>query len=102
MKLSNEIIKALEEKGFKRWTKEGRNGIMDRLYINATKLGLELTYYKTGNISGAWFNGERLSNCQGRRWQAAKTWIDIETGEVHSDVDDLQDAAQELLDEAVA
>lgn len=95
MKLNEKNIAAIEAKGFKRWTKNG----MDRLYINATEIGLELTYYKTGNISGAWFNGELLSNRQGYAYKAAKTYIDIETGTVHSDVEALQEAAQAALDE---
>lgn len=93
MTLTEKTIAALEAKGFNRWTK----GNMDRLYINATHLGLELTYYKTGNISSAYMNGERISNAQGYRYKAAKTYIDIQTGEVHSDRDDLKEAAQELL-----
>lgn len=37
-------IKALEDMGFKRWQK----GTMDRLYINASTLGLVCEYYRTG------------------------------------------------------
>ena len=80
-RLSEERIAELEEKGFKRWTK----GNMDRLYINAAQLGLDCDYYKTGNISGAEFQGERISNCEARRMKAAKTYIDINTGKARSD-----------------
>ena len=90
--LTDERISALEEKGFKRWTK----GTIDRLYINATMLGLECDYYHTGNISGAWFKGERISNSQGYRYKAAKTYIDIKTGRIHSQYDALADAAAEI------
>lgn len=92
--LNEAIIKALEDKGFKRWTK----GTMDRMYINASTLGLECTYYNTGNIKSAEFRGERLSNADGRRYKAAKTYIDITTGAVHSDIQALKDAVQEILD----
>lgn len=85
-------INELTEKGFSRWTK----GNMDRLYINAAQLGLVCEYYKTGNISYAEFNGERVSNCEARRMKAAKTFIDIKTGHVHSDSITLKDAATEL------
>ena len=98
MKLNDKIIAALEKKGFNRWTK----GNMDRLYINASMLGLELTYYKTGNVSGAWFNGEEISNTRGREYKEAKTYINIETGAVISSVSTLKDAAQELLEKTIA
>lgn len=66
-------IEELETLGFKRWQKNG----MDRMYINADKLGLELGYYKTGNVSWAHFCGEHISNAEGRRLDAAKTYIDL-------------------------
>lgn len=94
--LNEKIIKALEAKGFNRWTK----GNYDRLYINAKELGLECTYYKTGNISSAYFNGEQISNSQGYRYKAAKTYIDVNTGKVRSDYPTLQDSAEHLLNEA--
>lgn len=91
--LNENTIKALEEKGFKRWQK----GSLDRLYVNATMLGLECSYYKTGNISGATFCEERISNCEARRMKAAKTYINVETGKVHSDNYTLQNRAEEIL-----
>ena len=92
MKLDEAKVKELEQLGFKRWTK----GNMDRLYINATQLGLDCEYYKTGNISGADFKGERISNSEARRMKAAKTYIDIQTGRVLSDNETLKLAAQKL------
>lgn len=96
--LNDKIIAALEARGFKRWTK----GTMDRLYVNARELGLKLKYYNTGNVSDATFRGEQLSNSQGRRYKAAKTYIDVVTGEIVGEYDDLIEAAQELYDQAVA
>lgn len=92
--LSEAKINELTDKGFNRWTK----GNLDRLYINAAQLGLVCTYYKTGNISGAEFNGESISNCQARRYKAAKTFIDIKTERVHSDYPILAEAARKLAD----
>lgn len=92
MKITEERIAELEAKGFKRWTK----GSLDRLYINAAQLGLIVTLYKTGNIHTAEFNGVSISNSQARRFKAAKTFIDVETGKVYSDSDDLAQAAQKL------
>lgn len=96
--LNEKMIAALENKGFNRWTK----GTMDRLYIYATKLGLELTYYKTGNIRSAYLNGESISNSRGYNYKSAKTYIDIATGKVFSTMSDLKDAAQEILDSVSA
>ena len=80
MALTDTQIAALERKGFKRWQKND----MDRLYINATRLGLELTFYKTGNVSSAQFNGEWISNSRGRGLRDCKTYIDVADGSVHS------------------
>lgn len=90
--LNEAKINELTDKGFNRWTK----GNIDRLYINAAQLGLECDYYKTGNISAAYFNGERISNSQGYRYKAAKTYIDVKTGRVHSNIPALEEAATAL------
>ena len=92
--ISNEIISKLEEKGFKRWQK----GINDRLYINAGQIGLTCTYYHTGNIHRAEFSGMSISNCEARRMKAARTYIDVTTGRVHSDNDTLQRAVERILE----
>ena len=96
--LNETTITALIAKGFSRWTKNGK----DRLYINARDLGLTCTYYKTGNIHTAEINGEYVSNSEARRMQYAKTYIDIATGEVVSDNDTLQAAAEAILTETIA
>ena len=91
--LSDKVIAELEKQGFNRWTK----GAMDRLYVNASMLGLDCTYYNTGNISSADFCGEHISNSQARKMKAAKTYIDIKTGKAHSDSYTLECKAEELL-----
>jgi hypothetical protein len=90
--LNENRIVELENLGFSRWTK----GNLDRMYINAAQLGLVCSYYKTGNISSAEFQGESISNCQARRYKAAKTFIDIKTERVFSDQPALKIAAAEL------
>ena len=92
--LNEQTIKALEAKGFKRWTK----GNYDRLYINAEALGLECEYYKTGNISSSSFKGERISHSQAYRYKAAKTYIDVATGNLLGTSPTLKEAAQEIVD----
>lgn len=88
-----EKIQALEAMGFKRWQK----GSFDRLYINAGALGLVCSYYKTGNISDAHFNGEQISHGEARRMRASKTFLDIKTWIVYSGNDSLKEAAEELV-----
>jgi hypothetical protein len=90
--ITEERVNELLEKGFKRWTK----GNMDRLYINAGQLGLVCQYYKSGNIRSAEFNGQSISNCEARRLQASKTFIDIKTGLIYSDNFTLEQAARKL------
>ena len=92
MALTEERINELVKMGFTRWTK----GNYDRLYINASTLGLDCTYYKTGNISGATFGDHSISNAEARRMKAAKTYIDVKTGKAHSDNYTLLKAAEQL------
>ena len=97
MKLTEEQITKLEEKGFKRWQKPG----IDRLYINASTLGLECDYYNTGNIKYAEFCGEHISNCHARKLKAAKTYINVETGKLFGTEQLLINKAQEIIDEVI-
>ena len=102
--MNEKMIAKLEAKGFNRWTKETSRGTIDRLYLNATACGLEVTYYNTGNVSSAHFDGERISNAEGRRMLSQKTYIDLKDDSIHSDYwnDTFKDIAQNLIDEATA
>ena len=91
--MTDESIEKYEQAGFKRWTKNQ----MDRLYVNANVLGLECTYYKTGNVHSANFNGEDISNSEAYRMKAAKTYIDIKDGKLHADRKDFEEAAEALI-----
>lgn len=93
--MTEQRIAELEAKGFKRWTK----GNIDRLYINATQLGLVCTYYKTGNISSAEFRGETISNSKASKMKNAKTFVDVKTGNVYSDNEWLKEVAEDLIAE---
>lgn len=92
MKITEEKINELAEKGFKRWTK----GSMDRLYVNPGVLGLAYTTYKTGNISWACLGGKEISNSDGRRLRDAKTYVDLVKGLIVSDDARLAHLAAEL------
>lgn len=79
------IIEALTKK-FGRWTKTGSNGkTYDRIYFNATDLGLEIGRYNTGNISYAKIDGERISNCEARRILGSKAYFDLTDNTLHMD-----------------
>ncbi|NME19034.1 LPD38 domain-containing protein [Megasphaera elsdenii] len=100
---TDDEIKTLTDRGFNRWTKKSPNGkVMDRLYIDPEYLGLELTRYKSGNISSAKFNGETISNSEARRIEGTKCYVDIATKEVVCDREDLKQAAQEVIDDALS
>ena len=100
---TDDEIKTLTDRGFTRWTKKLPNGkVIDRLYINPEYLGLELTRYKSGNISSAKFNGETISSSEARRIEGTKCYVDVATKEVVCDRDDLKQAAQEVVDDALS
>ena len=92
--MTAEQIAKYESLGFKRWTKAG----FDRLYINASQLGLECDYYHTGNVRNATFNGRDISNCEARRMKEAKSYIDIRTGKAHSDNETLLRTIEEIME----
>lgn len=96
--MSDKMIDKLTTKGFNRWTK----GNMDRMYINASQLGLACSYHTTGSIKNATFCGTGISNCEARRLKADKCYIDLKTGAITANSSRLKDAAQALIDEAAA
>lgn len=75
---------ALTAIGGSRWQRSG----MDRVYFNnwAAFAGLELSYYDTGNISGATWQGELVSNSQGYKLATSidKLWFDVTDGRFHA------------------
>lgn len=90
--ITSSMIETMESRGFKRWTKAGK----DRMYINATNLGLVYTTYKTGNISSARFGEDEISNAEARRMLSSKTYVDLVQGVIVSDNATLANAAAEL------
>ncbi|GAA2640031.1 hypothetical protein [Streptomyces axinellae] len=69
--------------GGNRWQKNGK----DRVYINdwAEFAGIETNRYGTGNISSAFYQGERISNRQAGLLlgSISKVWFDAADGKVH-------------------
>lgn len=70
--LTEKQVKALESKGYNRWTTD--DGEHDRLYLNVYKHSGMLHY-------GKW-NGEEIFPAEQRAIKAIKVWIDVKTGEV--------------------
>ena len=87
-----ETISALENAGFKRW----RKGSYDRLYISAGKLGLKM------DEEGTSFMGDPIDDKEGQRMRAAKTYMDVHTGEVFSGNDMLEAAASALISKVLS
>lgn len=80
MKMTETMIKKLEAKGFKRWTK----GEHDRLYANVEDFGLELHHYNSGNISSATLNGEKISNSYGAEIKRnTSIYLNVNDGELY-------------------
>lgn len=86
-------VEELTSLGFKRWQKNG----MDRMYINASDLGLECNLYKSGNVSSATFKGESISNSMGNALRYAKTYIDLVHHIIVSDSATLAAAVADLI-----
>lgn len=78
-----DMEEALTKIGGRLWEKGG----MRRIYFNDLEqwMGLTISRYNTGNISGARINGERISNSQARRMLNGidKLWFDLEDGQFH-------------------
>lgn len=94
--LSKDITERIDEltaMGFNRWQKNG----MDRMYINASTLGLTCTYYQTGNIRTAEFDGIEISNAEARRMKGSKTYIDLVKRQIVSDNAMLAGKVAELI-----
>jgi len=60
-----------------------------RIYLNnwLEAVGVELSYYGTGNICYAELDGKKVSNNTGKSLKAMKAWIDAD-GEVHVKIND--------------
>lgn len=102
--MTEKMISRLINKGCRRWTK----GERDRLYVSSDVLGLQVERYKTGNISYAEFQGERISNSLAADLADVTVWIDLHTGEIHTKgyrsaaCATMREAAEKLIEDAEA
>lgn len=71
--------------GGREWSKNGKH----RIYLNpdtwAPMIGLELTHYNTGNICGAWLDGEEISNSRARDILTciSSVYLDVNDNKIH-------------------
>lgn len=71
------------ENTHRRWTKTGWNGkVYDRIYFDLEKIGLEISYYKTGNVREARIDGKTISNSEAKRIFADNCYYDIVRDEI--------------------
>lgn len=97
MTLTEKQIAKLESKGFKRWTK----GDYDRLYINAYNIhGIDTKWEKNGKKTLS-INGEELTYTKSAKLSYAKIYIDVKTGEVVTDWDNVKALVEAELDEVI-
>lgn len=72
---------------------------MDRLYVNAEDiLDFDFSTYRTGNISGATLDGEKISNSRATALRAAKTYVDVATGRLYSGHHLIETAAKAIIE----
>ena len=94
-------IEELENKGFNRWTK----GAMDRLYFNVEKSEyLDVDYYKSGNVSSAYLEGEHISKDEEYRIMSVKCFIDLKNNNelvVQYGNEEVQKLVRELAEKAM-
>lgn len=82
--ITDKGITELQNLGFKRWTKNGK----DRLYVSNKAVknigNMEVSYYNTGNISNVKVDGVTISNSKGNQIFNAfdGTYIDLVTGQI--------------------
>ena len=94
-------IEERENKGFNHWAK----GDMDRLYSNVEKSEyLDVDYYKSGNVSSAYLEGERISNAEAYRIMSVKCFIDLKNNNelvVQYGNEEVQKLVRELAEKAM-
>lgn len=75
----------MSELGYPTWN-HPRTGEL-RVYIDDwhAAIDLEVNYYKSGNISGAQLDGQRISNQSASRLLAVRVWWSSADGELHYD-----------------
>lgn len=101
-------LERMQGAGGSRWQKHGK----DRMYFNRdflmNAIGLELSFYKSGNVFHARLNGKKISNTKGSRLfnkiNSAKVFYDIKTNnlEIQDNYDQLDDKHKKKINDVIA
>ena len=97
-KMEKKTVEELENLGFKRWTKAGK----DRMYVKAYALGLKVVWRNTGSIKESYWQGSEVSHGMAGRLLSCKTYIDLLDGKVYGDDKDLVAEASRISGYPVA
>jgi hypothetical protein len=93
-------VEQLVAAGGRLWEVAEKN--MRRVYFNslADRIGLSVSYYKTGNVSSASLNGKEISNTSARKilttLEFGKVWYDLNTNRFETK--NLGDYADEIIE----
>jgi len=82
--------------GGRRWQKDGHDRVYIPAEIAAKAIGLRVSRYKSGNISGATLDGERVSNTLAREMleQLGGVYFDVKTSKWRNDHVDVGEAME--------
>ena len=72
-----EIIEILTAEGGKLWERGDKHRVYFDTGMMLGRVGLDVETYKTGNISSAHFQGERISNSEAKRMIGAYRWAKL-------------------------
>lgn len=96
--MNEKMIDKLIARGGNRWAK----GSYDRIYFDAEVLGLECDFYKSGSVSYAAINGERISNSRATELLRCRSYVDVTTGAIVTGSDVLRDLLTALVESVEA
>lgn len=82
-------VEKLEGAGGKRWTE----GDMDRVYLDPTKLGLEVEFRRSGKVESASFDGTPITDDAARHVLNSRVYVDVASGRLYT----LSDFADEAV-----
>ena len=84
-----EKLKILTELGGKHWEFKDKERVYFNYWLFEKLLQLEISYYGTGNVSSVCVEGEKWSNCQGKKLieclKTSKLYYDLVTNEWRTD-----------------
>ncbi len=98
MEIKTETIQELiQDQSHNLWEKYNKK----RLYLDFAKIiNLQIDRYKTGNISSAYLEGEKISNSKAYKYTQGKAFIDLNTNKLECLF--MDSSIKELLEDALS